>query len=45
MTVPEPSGDDDAPPLQDLPPANTSVDAPAGSLSQQGTGSPVTLHL
>ncbi|MCJ1429135.1 hypothetical protein MMC29_007048 [Sticta canariensis] len=41
----EPSNDDDAVPLEDLPPADLSVNASAGSLGQQGIRSPVTLHL
>ncbi|MCJ1427698.1 hypothetical protein MMC29_005603 [Sticta canariensis] len=41
-SVYEPSNNDDALPLQDLPPAYRSVDAPADSLGPHGTEYPVT---
>lgn len=41
----EPSDDNNASPLEDLPPSYTSVDTSTGSLAQYGTGSPVTPYL
>lgn len=43
ISVLDPRDDDNALPLEDLPPAYTSDSASPGSLSQQGAGSPVTL--
>lgn len=42
VLVSQPSGDDDTLPLEDLPPAYTSVDASTDSLGQQGAGSSVS---
>lgn len=43
ISVLDPRDDDNALPLEDLPPAYTSDSASPGSLSRQGAGSPVTL--